>query len=114
MGGNNMSTKQTYRVSFLKHGKVYEIFCREVSNSDLWGFVNLSGLVFGERDAVVVDPTEEKLRDEFEGVEVLCLPMHGILSIEKVAKRGQAVIRDRKSGEKVTPFPISPPGKSGS
>ena len=99
-------------MSFLKHGKVYEMYCRDVSTSDLWGFVDLSGLVFGESDAVVVDPTEEKMRDEFEGVEVLYLPMHSILSIEKVRKRGKAVIRDRESGEKVTPFPISPPNRS--
>jgi len=107
-----MAKDQTYRVSFLKHGKVYEIFCREVENSDLWGFIDLAGLIFGDQDAVVVDPTEEKMRDEFEGVEVLHLPMHSILSIEQVKKRGQSVIRDRESGEKVTPFPLSPPGRS--
>ena len=108
-----MTEKRVYRVSFLKHGKVYEIFCRDVSTSDLWGFVDLSGLIFGEKDAVVVDPTEERMRDEFEDVEVLYLPMHSILSIEQVKKRGQSVIRDRESGEKVTPFPLSPPGRSG-
>jgi hypothetical protein len=107
-----MTSDQIYRVSFLKHGKVYEMYCRSVDNSDLWGFVDLSGLVFGESDAVVVDPTEEKMRDEFEGVEVLCLPMQCVLSIEQVKKRGKAVIRDRESGEKVTPFPISPPNRS--
>ena len=101
-----------YRVSFLKHGKVYEMFCRDLSSSNLWGFVELTGLVFGEKGSVVVDPTEEKMRDEFEGVEILFLPMHSVLSIEKVKKRGQAVIRDRKSGEKVTPFPLTPQGRS--
>ena len=101
-----------YRVSFLKHGKVYEMFCEDVNNSNLWGFVELSGLVFGEKGSVVVDPTEEKMRDEYEGVETLFLPMHSVLSIEKVKKRGQAVIRDRKSGEKVTPFPLTPQGRS--
>jgi hypothetical protein len=107
-----MGNNQIYRVSFLKHGKVYEMYCKDVSTSDLWGFVDLSGLVFGDSDAVVVDPTEEKMRDEFEGVEVLYLPMHSILSIEQVKKRGKAVIRDRESGEKVTPFPLSPPNRS--
>ena len=107
-----MASDQIHRVSFLKHGKVYEMYCREVGNSDLWGFVDLSGLVFGDSDAIVVDPTEERMRDEFEGVETLCLPMHSVLSIEKVRKRGKAVIRDRESGEKVTPFPLSPPNRS--
>ena len=71
-----------------------------------------TSIVFGEKGSVVVDPTEEKMRDEFEGVEALFLPMHSVLSIEKVKKRGQAVIRDRKSGEKVTPFPLTPHGRS--
>jgi len=107
-----MAEKQMFRVSFLKHGKVYEMYCEEVNSSGLWGFLDLSGLVFGEKDLVVVDPTEEKLRDEFEDVEVLSLPMHSVLSVEQVKIRGQAVIRDRESGEKVTPFPLSPPGRS--
>ena len=34
--------------------------------------------------------------------------------VEEVAKRGQCLIRDRKSGEKVTPFPVSPPSRSSS
>ena len=97
-----------YKIAFLNHGKVYELFCTGVSTSDLLGFVEATGLVFDSQDSMVVDPTEEKMRDEFEGVEVLHLPMHSVLRVEQVAKKGQAVIRDRESGEKVTPFPIQP------
>jgi len=107
-----MPKKQLYRIAFHNQGKVYELFCRGVCSSSLWGFVEVTGLVFGERDAVVVDPTEERMRDEFEGVEVLHLPMHSVVRVEEVKEKGQPVIRDRESGEKVTPFPISPPGKS--
>jgi hypothetical protein len=101
-------TDRLYKISFLNHGKVYELFCTNVSTSDLLGFVEATDLVFDSKDSVVVDPTEEKVRDEFEGVEVLHLPMHSVLRVEQVAKKGQAVIRDRESGEKVTPFPIQP------
>ena len=108
-----MADKKMYRVSFLTHGKVYELYCTGVTSSGLWGFVEISGMVFDTGDSMVVDPTEEKLRDEFEGVEVLHVPMHAVLKVEEVRKKGQAVIRDRESGEKVTPFPMSPPGRSG-
>ena len=101
--------EKLYRVAFLNHGKVYELFCSDVCSSGLLGFVEVSGLVFGEKDSLVIDPTEEKMRDEFDGVEILHLPMHSVLRVEQVRKKGQAVIRDRESGEKVTPFPI-PPG----
>jgi hypothetical protein len=100
--------EKLFRVAFLNHGKVYELFCTGVCTSGLLGFVEVSGLVFGEKDSLVVDPTEEKMRDEFEGVEVLHLPMHSVLRVEQVRKKGQAVIRDRESGEKVTPFPVQP------
>ena len=100
--------EKLFRIAFLNHGKVYELFCTGVCTSGLFGFVEVSGLVFSEKDSLVVDPTEEKMRDEFDGVEILHLPMHSVLRIEQVKKKGQAVIRDRESGEKVTPFPLQP------
>lgn len=104
--------KRLFRVAFLNHGKVYELFCTDVCTSSLLGFVEVSGLVLEEKGSLVVDPTEEKMRDEFDGVEVLHLPMHSVLRVEQVRKKGQAVIRDRESGEKVTPFPIQPGGRT--
>jgi hypothetical protein len=103
--------EKLYRVSFLNHGKVYELYCTNVSTSHLLGFLEVTGLEFDKKDSLVVDPTEERLRDEFDGVEALHLPMHSVLRVEKVRKKGQAVIRDRKSGEKVMPFPIPPGGR---
>ena len=109
MARNQPQKQPLYRVSFLSHGKVYEIYCQGVVSSGLWGFVEISGLTFAKDDGVVIDPTEEKLRDEFADVEVLHLPMHSVLKVEEVRKAGTAKIRDRESGEKVTPFPLTPP-----
>jgi len=100
--------EKLFRIAFLNHSKVYEIFCSGVCTSGLLGFIEVSGLEFEDKDSLVVDPTEEKMRDEFEGVEVLHLPMHSVLRVEQVRKKGPAIIRDRESGEKVTPFPIQP------
>lgn len=96
-----------YKISFLNQGKVYEIFCRKVSGSELsYGFIEASELVFETDDSVVIDPTEERLREEFADVEVLHVPMHSVIRVEQVKKRGTAVIRDSHSGEKVTPLPV--------
>jgi len=103
-----MKNKQLYKITFLTHGKVYELYSQLVTSSHLWGFLEVSKLVFEDGDGLVIDPTEEKLRQEFDSTEVLHLPIQSVLKVEEVKKRGQAVIRDRKSGEKVTPFPISP------
>jgi len=108
-----MAKESLYRVAFHNHGKVYELYCTGVESSSLWGFLAISGMVFDTGEGVVVDPSEEKIRDEFADVEVLHVPLHGVLRVEQVARKGQASIRDRESGEKVTPFPLTPPGRPG-
>lgn len=91
---------------------MYELYSEGVTSSGLWGFIEVSDLVFATGEGLVVDPTEEKMRQEFEGARVLHLPIQSVLRVEEVEKRGQCLIRDRESGEKVTPFPISPSKRS--
>lgn len=99
-----------YKVSFLNQGKVYELFCNKVSGSELsYGFIEIAELIFDGEDSVVIDPTEERMREEFADVEVLHLPMHSVIRVEQVKRRGACVIRDSKSGEKVTPLPLDGP-----
>ncbi|WP_368563379.1 DUF1820 family protein [Pseudoxanthomonas sp. UTMC 1351] len=101
-----MKTK-LYKITFLNHSKVYELYARQVAASGLWGFTEVSELVFDLHDGLVVDPTEERLRDEFGSTKVLHLPMQSIIRIEEVERKGQSVIRDAATGEKVvTPFPL--------
>ena len=101
-----MNTK-LYKITFLNHSKVYELYARQVVASGLWGFTEVSELVFDLHDGLVVDPTEERLRDEFGSTKVLHLPMQSIIRIEEVERKGQSVIRDAATGEKVvTPFPL--------
>jgi hypothetical protein len=109
-----MAEKRLYKIIFLNQGKVYELYSEGVTSSGLWGFIEISGLVFESGEGLVVDPTEEKMRQEFQNARVLHLPIQSILRIEEVDKRGKCLIRDRESGEKVTPFPISPPSRSSS
>jgi hypothetical protein len=107
-----MADKPLYKIIFLNQGKVYELYSQGVTSSGLWGFIEVSDLVFETGEGLVVDPTEEKMRQEFESAKVLHLPIQSVLRVEEVDKRGQCLIRDRESGEKVTPFPVSPPNRS--
>ena len=100
-------SRALYKVTFLNHGRIYEIYAQRVSSGSLWGFTEVADLVFDVHDGLVVDPTEERLREEFAGTRVLHLPMQRIVRIEEVEKKGQSAIRDAASGEKVvTPFPM--------
>ncbi len=107
-----IADKPLYKIIFLNQGKVYELYSEGVTSSGLWGFIEVSDLVFESGEGLVVDPTEEKMRQEFAGARVLHLPIQSVLRVEEVEKRGQCLIRDRESGEKVTPFPVSPPNRS--
>ena len=109
-----MAEKRLYKIIFLNQGKVYELFSESVASSGLWGFVEVSDLVFDSAEGLVVDPTEERMKQEFANARVLHLPVQSVLRVEEVDKRGQCLIRDRESGEKVTPFPLSPPNRSSS
>ena len=104
-----MSDKQIYKVVALLQGKVYELYARGVTSSGLFGFVEISDLLFDTGQQTVIDPAEERIREEFADTEVLHVPINSVLRVEQVKRRGQCVIRDRESGEKVTPLPISRP-----
>ena len=109
-----MADKRLYKIIFLNNGKVYELFSEGVTTSGLWGFIEVSDLVFETTDGLVVDPTEEKMRDEFKDARVLHLPMQSVLRVEEVEQRGHCLIRVRVYGEKVTQFPVPPDGRSAS
>ena len=51
-----------YKVIFINQGQVYEMYAKQIYQSDLWGFLEIEEFVFGERTQVVVDPSEEKLK----------------------------------------------------
>ena len=100
-----MSSKQLYKVVFMSQGQVYEIYARSVGHGDMFGFVTIEELVFGENTTLVVDPSEEKIKSEFEHVKRTYLPMHAIIRIDEVDKRGTAKI-SKVEGGKVTQFPV--------
>jgi hypothetical protein len=97
-----------FKVSFLNQGRVYELYARRVGASAVLGFTEIADLVF-ERGGLVVDPIEERLRDEFRDTRVLHLPMHAVLRIEEVDRRGPLAIRDATTGEKISYFPQPSP-----
>ncbi len=112
-----MGAQPIYRVSFFQQGQVYELYARSVSQGGLLGFVEIEEPLFGERSRVVVDPSEERLEQEFKGVRRFYLPLHAVIRIDEVERQGVPRIRQPEgAGDKVTPFPLpvyTPRGGSG-
>jgi hypothetical protein len=93
-----------YKIIFLNNNEVYEIYAKQIAESDLFGFIEVEQLIFKQPSTLVVDPSQERLQNEFTGVKRSYIPVHLILRMDKVEKTGTAKVVDGVS-QKVTPFP---------
>jgi hypothetical protein len=100
-----MAASHIFKIMFVNQGKVYEVYARKVSHGGLFGFIEVEDLVFGERASVVVDPNEERIKGEFEGVKRTYLPLHSVLRIDEVKKQGVSKIVALE-GTNVAQFPV--------
>ena len=108
-----MSNKHLFKVVFMSQGQVYEIYARHVGHGELFGFVEVEELVFGEKTTLVVDPSEERIKTEFENVRRTYLPMHSIVRIDEVDKQGISKISKLEGGNVAQfPLPVYTPGDS--
>ena len=109
--------QRVFRISFMNQGQVYEMFAKSVAHGSMLGFVEVEHLLFGERTQVVVDPSEERLKNEFAGVRRFFVPLHAVIRIDEVEKQGPARITvPEREGATVAPFPttlFTPGGKPG-
>src|SRR5258708_18818374 len=101
-----MAASHIFRIMFVNQGKVYEIYARKVSHGDLFGFIEVEELLFGERSTVVLDPSEERIKGEFDGVKRTFLPMHSVLRIDEVKKHVMSKITALEAGTNVSQFPM--------
>lgn len=105
-----------YKVIFLNQNQVYEVYAKHVYQSDMYGFIEIEAFVFGERSQMIVDPAEERLKNEFSSVSRSYIPMHTLIRIDEVEKEGVAKISDAQ-GANVTQInmsrPLSPRDHSG-
>jgi len=97
-----MSDVKLYKLQFQNKGELYTVFVKNVFQSDIFGFIGVENFVFTSADSLVIDPSEEKLRKEFETVKKSYIPMHAIVRIDEVEKQGSAKISDLPNN--VTPL----------
>ena len=63
-----MAKKKTYKIIFIQLGEIYEIFAKQIYQSDMYGFIEVEEYIFKQNKQLVVDPTSEKLEKEFKSV----------------------------------------------
>ncbi len=107
-----MTEKKIYRISFYNQGSIYELHAHSVQQSGLYAFVEVEGIMFGERSSVVVDPAEERLKSEFQGVKRTYIPLQSVIRIDEVEREGSnKIIEGSATTGTVMPFPLHPPGR---
>ncbi len=97
-----MSNHPIYKVIFYNRNEVYEVFVRNIYQSEMYGFIEIEEMVFNERTQMVVDPSEEKLKGEFSGVKRSFIPMQNVIRIDEVEKEGKAKVSDVSASDKIT------------
>jgi hypothetical protein len=101
-----------FKIIFLNQGKIYEIYAKTVQQGELYGFIEVEGLIFEKTATLVVDPSAEKLREEFAGVYRTRIPIHAVIRIDEVEEHGPGKITELDSGSNITPFPYLNPKKT--
>ena len=112
-----MTNEPVYKVIFQNGSQVFEVFARQIYQSDMWGFIEVEEYLFGERSQILVDPAEEKLKNEFNGVKRSYIPMQAIIRIDEVDKEGSGKVSNAAATDgNVASFPnagFSPEQKGG-
>lgn len=110
MSDNTSSTQaksqQVFKVIFYNENELFEVYARQIFNSDLYGFVEIEELLFGEKTQIVVDPGEEKIKAEFAGVKRSYIPQHNIVRIDEVEKMGEVKVSKAVNTGNVSTFPM--------
>ncbi len=102
------SQQTMYRVIFVNQNQLFELYARQVVQSDMFGFIEVEEFVFGSRTQVVVDPGEEKLKNTFADVRRSFIPMQAVVRIDEVEKEGVSKISDVKGSVAAFPLQAAP------
>ena len=100
-----MNKKTAYKIIFMQLNEIYEVFAKQIYQSDMYGFIEVEEYLFNKDKQLVVDPSSEKLKKEFAQVERSYIPINAILRIDEVRETGEAKIKENK--DRVSHFPLN-------
>ena len=80
-----MSAKIIYRVYFQTDDRSYSLLARQVQEAELFGFIEISGIIFDDSDRLIISPEDEALRKEFAKVENIMVPHQFIRRIDRLS-----------------------------
>ena len=85
-------SQKIFKIKFIQVGEVYEIYAKNVYQSDFYGFIEIEGYIFNSKNNIVIDTSEEKLKSEFSSVKKTLIPINAVLRIDEVNELGTSKI----------------------
>ncbi|WWP01308.1 MAG: DUF1820 family protein [Candidatus Dasytiphilus stammeri] len=98
------SDRILYRIQFMNNSKNYQLYVREISNSSLFGFIEIGDFIFTTPSTVLIDPSTEKLKMEFQDVTKSYIPVQAVIRIDRVKTQGSKSLKD--IGDNIATFPL--------
>lgn len=95
-----------YRILFIQQDKLHELYAEFISEETLIGFIEAENIIFNESSQLLIDPNEERLKNEFKAVKRCYIPLHTIIRIDEVLKESPTKIHTVTSNN-VSHFPNS-------
>ena len=95
-----------YKIIFFQVGEVYEIYAKNIYQSNFYAFLEIDGYIFDTKNNLVVDTSEEKLKAEFLNVQKTLLPINSIVRIDVVNEIGKSKI-SKADSKNLAQFPIN-------
>jgi len=83
--------KVVFKVVYIEDESIVELYAKQVSESDMFGFIIIENIIFGENSTLVVDPSQERLKEQMKGVKRTYIPVHSIIRIDEVKKASYLV-----------------------
>ena len=98
--------QKIYKIKFFQVGEVYEIYAKNIYQSDFYAFLEIDGYIFDTKNNLVVYTSEEKLKAEFLNVQKTLLPINSIVRIDVVNEIGKSKI-SKADSKNLAQFPIN-------
>jgi Uncharacterized protein conserved in bacteria len=79
-----MAKKGIYKILFVQLGEIYEVYAEAIYQSDRYGFIDVQEYIFDQNSQIFLDTIEEKLKNDFEGVQRSYIPIYCIMRIDEL------------------------------
>ena len=77
--------KNIYRVHFKTEDRNYSLLAHSVKESEFFGFIEVSEIIFEDFNRLIISPEDEALRKEFAHTESISIPHQYLRRIDKIS-----------------------------